>query len=147
MYEYRYDMFRLKGAKDQRTMMLDDGTIVVREYDRYETFKKWINSDLGVAIFEQILRKIAGDTPRQDALFRLVSDNMPSKASCSCNSKLFADLYYEVKLAYHYGVNFLCIDPGEAHMLIESTIRKVRVTGSDIDVTTILNEKDVHGKL
>lgn len=145
MYEYRYTVIRPTEPKVQRTMMLDSGVCIVREYDRYEIFKKWINSDLGVAIFEQILRKIAGDTPEQKDIFNLVSESMLKEGSC--NSKLFADLYYEAKLTYHYGVDFLCIDSSEAHMLIESVIRKILVIESNIDVTTTLNEKDIHGKL
>ena len=63
------------------------------------------------------------------------------------HSDAYLEIYYEVRYAFWYGEKNILIDCDEAGALIESRIIKVSCKGDSLDIVTILNEKEVHGKL
>lgn len=143
MQTYRFAVVRVR--RSIRRDAITKAGVVSREYQPYELFNKWINSDLGVAIVEQIMRHVYGDTAARNHIFRIVNDYIQSKGIY--NSQRFADDYYEVVRVFHYGVECISVDADEAKQLIESGIIKVTHQDSYLDIDTILNEKEVHGKL
>ena len=144
MHTYRFAVARVRRSIYRRNAV-ENGILLEKIYSPYECFDKWVNSDLGVALTEQIMRNVYGDTKARDHVFRIVSDYLQDKSIC--RSKLFADTYREVVLAFRYGVNHINIDADDAQLLIESGIIKVRYRNSYLDIDTILNEKEAHGKL
>lgn len=144
MHTYRFAVARVRRSICRRNVV-ENGILLEKIYSPYEYFDKWVNSDLGVALTEQIMRSVYGDTKARDHVFRIVSDYFQDRSIC--RSKLFADTYYEVVLAFRYGVHHINIDADDAQLLIESGIIKVKYRDSYLDIDTILNEKEVHGKL
>lgn len=144
MHTYRFAVVRVRRSIYRRNVV-ENGILLEKLYSSYECFDKWVNSDLGVALTEQIMRSVYGDTEARDHVFRIVSDYFQDRSIC--RSKLFTDIYYEVVLAFRYGVHHIIIDADGARLLIESGIIKVKHRDSYLDIDTILNEKEVHGKL
>ena len=144
MHTYRFAVARVRRSICRRNVV-ENGILLEKIYSPYECFDKWVNSDLGVALTEQIMRSVYGDTKARDYVFRIVSDYFQDRSIC--RSKLFADTYYEVVLAFRYGIHHINLDADEAQLLIESGIIKVKYRDSYLDIDTTLNEKEVHGKL
>ena len=144
MHTYRISVSQEYGTTT-RTHLSKEGVSVERIYNPLELFNKWINSDLGVALIEHIFRFIADDDDAVADLKKLVLNHAHSKHITQ--SFTYLEIYYEVRHAFWYGQRNILANDDEAMILIESGIKKVSTTRDHLDIITILNEKEAHGKL
>lgn len=143
MQEYRFTMLTLR--EPMHRLVNKDGVELLVIDDLPKLTEKWLKSDVSVVLFEHCLRQIMKDTPTFNQLKKLVLTYATKEHLF--NSEKMKNLYYEVKQILVYFEEVLLIDEDEGRELIESKIVKVSYKHPYLDVITILNEREIHGKL
>lgn len=142
MKQYRFNV-SVEKRDTQQTMKLSDTVELITPYVPYKLFEKWMTSDIRVTLMEQFLRKIVGEDPTLEdirgTLFAFMYKQEVFRSSA------YRDAYFEIKQLLKYASNTIDIDVDEAMLIIESGLVDVKYKDRCLDLTTILNEREVYG--
>ncbi len=142
MKTYRLKVITMR-SKAERKLKCGENVEIIKTYIPNQLFEKWLESEIRVPLMELILKEIIGDKVVLAEIKKLIFNHLYKQEVYSVSK--YRDVYYEIKEVIKYASNTIDIDVDEAKTLIESGLTEVKFKDGNLDLTTILNEREVDG--